>query len=60
MNVLKHSGVKKPSDLPRFQVNVHRKKGACMHYMLVKCSNPNYQFYNPTATEIEPWYAKAV
>ena len=60
MKVLKHSGVKKPSDLPRIQGNVHGKRGVCMHYMLARCSNPNCQFYHPPATEIEPWYAEAV
>ena len=60
MKVLNHSRVKKPSDLPRFRVNVYGKKGAFIHYMLAKCSNPNFQFYHPPDNEIEQWYAEAV
>ena len=60
MKALNHNGVKKPSDLPRFLVNSHGKKGARMNYMLAKCSNPNWKFYHPPATEIDPWYAEAV
>ena len=59
MKMLKHSGVKKPPDLPRFQVNFHGKKGACIYYMLSNCSNPKCQFYHLPATDIDPWYAEA-
>ena len=31
-----------------------------MHYIIAKCTNPNFQFYHLPATEIEPWYAEAV
>ena len=50
MNVLNPGKVKKPSYLPRFRGNVDGKKGACMHYMLAKCSKPNCLFYHPPAT----------
>ena len=60
MNLLNRIEVNKTSDLPRFQGNFHGNKGACMHYMLAKCSNPNGQFYHPPATDIEPWYVYAV
>ena len=60
MKVTNHSGVKKPSDIPKFRSNYHGRKGDCMHYMLAKCSNPNCQFYNPPGTEIELWYAEAI
>ena len=60
IKVLKNSGIKKPSDLPILQGNVHGKKGGCMHYMIANCSNPSCQLYHLPATEIEPWYVEAV
>ena len=50
MNLLKHSGVKKPAYLLKFQGNFHGKKGAFMHHILKIFSNPNFQFHHPPAT----------
>ena len=50
------AGNKTTKDLPKYGGNLHSKRDMCMHNILEKCRDPNYQFYNAQAKELDAQY----